>query len=62
MFPIRSWLQLGLILLLVANLSLALPSLENHTREQIEQVIGECVELFKKEILEGKLLYLVKFH
>ncbi|XP_017038404.1 kunitz-type serine protease inhibitor [Drosophila kikkawai] len=40
MFSIRCWLRLGLLLLFVVGLSLALPSLENHTREQIEEVVA----------------------
>eukprot|EP00099_Drosophila_melanogaster_P013609 NP_001334671.1 uncharacterized protein Dmel_CG15418, isoform A [Drosophila melanogaster] len=37
---ISSWGQLWLVLLLVVGLSLGLPSLENQTHEQIEQIIA----------------------
>ncbi|XP_016961900.1 kappaPI-actitoxin-Avd3d [Drosophila biarmipes] len=35
-----SWRQFGLVLFLFIGLSLGLPSLENHTDDQIEQIIA----------------------
>ncbi|KAI8043247.1 kappaPI-actitoxin-Avd3d [Drosophila gunungcola] len=35
-----SWRQLWLILLLVVGIAYGLPSLENHTQDQIEQVVA----------------------
>ncbi|EDW87565.1 kappaPI-actitoxin-Avd3d [Drosophila yakuba] len=40
MVLLSSWRQLWLLLLLVVGLSLGLPSLENQTHEQIEQIIA----------------------
>ncbi|XP_043662738.1 kappaPI-actitoxin-Avd3d [Drosophila teissieri] len=40
MVLVSSWRQLWLVLLLVVGLSLGLPSLENQTHEQIEQIIA----------------------
>jgi len=41
------WRQLCLVLFLFVGLSLGLPSLENQTHDQIEQIIGKLFILLK---------------
>jgi len=41
------WRQLCLVFILFVGLSLGLPSLENQTHDQIEQIIGELFILLK---------------